>query len=120
MAHFPDEACSPVEVESRGEACFAPWAWSPCEVHSAVEPQLVDEVPQEGLLELHFAAFPGEERCSPVDCFLVEPLDCWPVVGRQRVRQEGCKAPLHGWLLQLRFRKMLPAWELRQPQVGRG
>ena len=100
---FPDEACSPVGAESRGEACFARRAWSPSEVHSPVEKQLADGVPQDGSLALHLAAFLGEERWSQIDCFLVGSLGCWPVE-RQCVRQEGCKAPLHGWLLQLRSR----------------
>jgi hypothetical protein len=60
---------------------------TPSEVHSPVEPQLADGVPQDGLLELHLAAFLGEERWSQVDCFLVAPLGCWPV------RRDGCKAP---------------------------
>jgi hypothetical protein len=94
---FPDEACSPVGAESRSRA-DARRAWSPSAVHSPVETQLADGVPQDGLLELRLAAFLGEERWSQVDCFLVAPLGCWPV------RREGCKAPLHGWLLQLRPR----------------
>jgi hypothetical protein len=94
---FPDEACSPVGAGSRSRG-DARRAWSPSAVHSPVETQLADGVPQDGLLELRLAAFLGEERWSQVDCFLVAPLGCWPV------RREGCKAPLPGWLLQLRPR----------------
>jgi hypothetical protein len=48
--------------------------------HSRVETQLADGVPQDGLLELHFAAFLGEGRWSQLDCFLVGRLGCWAVV----------------------------------------
>lgn len=89
----PDEACSPVGAGSRGAACFARRAWSPSEVHSPVETQLADGVPQHGSLESHLAAFLGEERWSQVP---VGHLGCWPVVERPRVRQEDCKAPLRG------------------------
>ena len=87
MERFPDEACSPVGVGSRGEACFARRAWSPSEVHSPVEMQLADVVPQDGLLELRLAAFLGEERWSQVDCFWSGPL----VVGhgREAARSAG-------------------------------
>ena len=93
VERFPDEACSPGGVGSRGEACFARRVWSPSEVHSPVEMQLADVVPQDGLLELRLVAFLGEERWSQVP---VGQLGCWPVVEKPRVRQEDCMAHLRG------------------------